>query len=288
VKTALCVESLELRDCPATGNVFNGVLTVQGTNSGETITVTRSGTTIIAAGQSFNAASVVRLVIGGAGGNDFIQDNSGLSAVIYGGEGNDTISGGRGHDKIYGGRGADLINGDRGSDMIYGGGGTDSINGGLGANAIFQGTPTATRGNTATEAEIIQLVNAQRLANGLAPLAASGLLNVAAALHSQDMAAIGSVYGPNVGMQHTLYGTTRPEVPDRLAAAGYDDWNTSYAWGENIAYGYQSAQSVMNGWMNSPGHRANILSANFTEIGVSVMVGTDGIPYYTQVFGKRT
>ena len=287
MKTALRVEPLELRDCPATANVFNGVLTVQGTNAGETIAVTRNGTMIGAAGQWFNAASIVRLVIGGAGGNDTIRDDSGLSAVIYGGEGNDTISGGRGHDKIYGGRGADLISGDRGNDMIYGGGGADSISGGLGTNAVFQGSPTATRGNTAIEAEIIRLVNVQRTANGLAPLTVSGLLNVAAALHSQDMAAIGSRYGPDVGMQHTLYGTTRPEVPDRLAAAGYDDWNFSYAWGENIAYGYASAQSVMNGWMNSPGHRANILSPNFAEIGVSKVVGADGIPYYTQVFGKR-
>jgi uncharacterized protein YkwD len=288
VKTSLCVEALEHRDCPATANLFNSVLTVQGTDAGETIVVTRSGALIGAAGQWFNAGLVTRVVIAGKGGNDLIQDGSDLSAVIYGGEGNDTISGGRGHDKIYGSRGTDFINGDRGSDMIFGGGGADSINGGLGTNTIFQGSPSATKGNSAIENEIIQLVNAQRAANGLPPLAANGQLNIAAALHSQDMAAIGNVYGPNVGMQHTLYGTTRPEVPDRLAASGYDDWNSSYAWGENIAYGYPTAQSVMNGWMNSAGHRANILSTNYTQIGVSVVVGSDGIPYYTQVFGKRT
>jgi len=53
--------------------------------------------------------------------------------------------------------------------------------------------------------------------------------------------------------------------------SGYDTWTRSYAYGENIAFGYSSAAEVVAAWMNSPGHRANILSPFFTEIGVSVL-----------------
>jgi uncharacterized protein YkwD len=284
----LRVESLELRDCPATANLFNGVLTVQGTSGADVIQVTQSGTQIVAAGQGFAASSIVRVVISGGAGADTLIDNSGRAAVIYGGDGNDIIRAAAGNDRLYGGRGADQLYGGTGNDTIYGGGGIDTIVGGTGTNTIVQGSPTATRGNTAIELRIIQLVNSYRATNGLPQLAVNGLLNVAADLHSGDMAAIGSRYGPNVGMQHTLYGTLRPEVTDRLAWAGYDNWTYSYAWGENIAYGYTSAAAVMTAWMNSPGHRANILNSSFTEIGVSVRVGTDGILYFTQNFGSRS
>ena len=53
--------------------------------------------------------------------------------------------------------------------------------------------------------------------------------------------------------------------------------------GENIAKGYRSAESVMNGWMNSSGHRANILNVNFGKIGVGY-VETNGTTYWTQMF----
>ncbi|HSQ58384.1 MAG TPA: CAP domain-containing protein [Gemmata sp.] len=284
---SISLEPLEPRECPTTANLFNGVLTVTGTSASEVIVVSRNGNMIGAAGQWFLAASIGRVVIEGEGGDDRIRDNSGLSAVIYGGDGNDTIRAGSGNDKIYGGRGNDVIDGGADNDVIYGGAGADTINGGTGANTIFQGIPQATRGNTAIELQIIQLVNSYRASNGLPALAVNARLNVAAQLHSVDMARIGSIYGPNIGMQHTLYGTTRPEVTDRLAAAGYDNWTTSYAWGENIAYGYTSAASVMTAWMNSPGHRANILNSTFTEIGVSVWAGTDGTLYFTQDFGHR-
>ena len=82
------------------------------------------------------------------------------------------------------------------------------------ADAFQSAKFTAVRANTDIEAQIIQLVNGYRVANGLAPLAVNGELNVAADLHSRDMAAIGGMYGPTVGMQHTLYGTTRPEVTE--------------------------------------------------------------------------
>ena len=54
--------------------------------------------------------------------------------------------------------------------------------------------------------------------------------------------------------------------------------------GENIAMGQPTAASVMNAWMNSPGHKANILSVNFTEIGVGVAKDASGTIYWTQQF----
>lgn len=56
--------------------------------------------------------------------------------------------------------------------------------------------------------------------------------------------------------------------------------------GENVAAGYPTAQSVMTGWMNSPGHRANILKREFNRLGVGVAYSTSGRSYYCQVFGQ--
>lgn len=71
----------------------------------------------------------------------------------------------------------------------------------------------------------------------------------------------------------------------RVAEAGY----SGRGWGENIAQGYGSAQAVVDGWMNSPGHRANILNCDFNELGVGYAEGSSrgNVPgiYWTQVFG---
>jgi uncharacterized protein YkwD len=105
--------------------------------------------------------------------------------------------------------------------------------------------------------QVLQLVNAQRSANGLAPLLRNEALDRAALRHSQDMAE-GSF------MSHA--GSDGSNPGQRIQAAGY----TSSTWGENIAIWYPSAQAVMDAWMNSPGHRANILNASFREIGIGV------------------
>lgn len=54
--------------------------------------------------------------------------------------------------------------------------------------------------------------------------------------------------------------------------------------GENIAKGYYSASSVVNGWMNSQGHRANILNPNFNKIGIGYATDKSGTTYWTQIF----
>ena len=82
-------------------------------------------------------------------------------------------------------------------------------------------------------------------------------------------------------MEHNLPGATYPTPADRLAAADYV-WRT---FGENIAFNYRSPEEVMRGWMGSSGHRANILSISFTEMGAAVARDAQGRPYWVQVFG---
>jgi len=282
----LDVEALEGRDCPAV-NFFNGVLTVTGTANADSLVVTQANGTIAAQGQSFNAATVNRVVITALGGNDVIRNNTTKPATLFGGTGNDTIHGGSGADRIFGGQGADSLYGYAAADVLFGGGGTDALNGGGGANTLVQGSQYAVRGNSAIELEIIRLVNVQRAAAGLPALAVNLRLNAAAGFHTTDMIRISDLYGPEVAHQHTLYGTSRPQVSDRFDAAGYDTWTTAFAYGENIAYGFSSAAAVMNAWMDSPGHRANILSATFREIGVAVGVDASGRLFFTQTFGYQ-
>jgi len=56
------------------------------------------------------------------------------------------------------------------------------------------------------------------------------------------------------------------------------------AWGENIASGQRTPEAVVTAWMNSEGHRANILSSNFSKIGVGYATNSNGTPYWTQIF----
>jgi uncharacterized protein YkwD len=284
----LGIEYLEARDCPAvTANLFNGVLTVLGDDANNVITISRSGPNFVAAGRAFPATAVARIVISAGGGDDTVTNATGKPAVIYGGTGNDILRGGAGNDIIYGGHGNDTIYGGAGDDRLYGGSGTNTITDTVGRNQIYHTRTTMTAIATALEAQIIQFINARRAAHGIAPLRVSGQLNAAADLHSKAMAEISNQYGPNSGHQHVLVGSTRPHPSDRLDAVGYDNWSTAFTWGENIAYGYTSAASVVDGWMNSPGHRANILNASFTETGVGVAVDSAGRLFFTQMFGHR-
>ena len=68
---------------------------------------------------------------------------------------------------------------------------------------------------------------------------------------------------------------------DRIARAG----GGFSRWGENVAAGYGSASSVIDAWMGSSGHRANILNPGFTHVGVAVAYSASGTPYWTMVLG---
>ncbi|MER6565507.1 sigma-70 family RNA polymerase sigma factor [Streptomyces sp. NPDC001093] len=126
---------------------------------------------------------------------------------------------------------------------------------------------------TDTVGQVVALVNKQRAGVGCGPLTEDPQLQKAAQGHSDDMAA-----------RH-FFDHTNPDGADpgqRITAAGYR-WST---YGENIAQGQQTAAAVMDSWMNSPGHRANILNCSFKDIGVGVHKGAGG-PWWTQDFGAR-
>lgn len=98
-------------------------------------------------------------------------------------------------------------------------------------------------------------------------------LETAASGHSQDMAQVNFFY-------HT--GSDGLSAGDRITNAGYS-WS---AWGENIAAGQTTVSKVMSSWMNSEGHCANIMNANFTEMGAASFTdtGSDYQIYWTQKF----
>lgn len=123
-----------------------------------------------------------------------------------------------------------------------------------------------------TVAEVVALTNAERARAGLAPLAADPPLARAAQAHCADMVAR-DFYA------HTCPDGSRPW--DRAARAG----SRQRAIGENIACGRRSPAEVVDGWMNSPGHRANILKADFTHIGVGFTGGGRAGTYWAQLFG---
>jgi uncharacterized protein YkwD len=137
------------------------------------------------------------------------------------------------------------------------------------AAPVAPSTPKPTATASGVTAEIVRLVNAERAKAGCQALTLNSALTKAAQAHSADMAA-------HQNMSHT--GSDGSSPGDRITRAGYV-WSS---YGENVAYGYATAEQVMEGWMSSPGHRANILNCGFKEIGVGLAQPND---YWTQDFG---
>jgi uncharacterized protein YkwD len=135
---------------------------------------------------------------------------------------------------------------------------------------------TTTRPTTTTAApapsgpaeQVVELVNDVRADVGCEPLTVDDKLGAAAQLHAEDMSA-------RDYMDHVNPEGMDPQ--DRAAAQGFTD-----PVGENVAMGYPDAQAVMDGWMNSPGHRANIENCDYATIGIGV--DSDGW-YWAQEFG---
>ena len=122
------------------------------------------------------------------------------------------------------------------------------------------------------EQGVLDRTNAERKAAGFGPLKASPKLFQAARAHSENMA-------NQSKLEHELDGK---RVADRVRALRY-----SYKMcGENIAWNSQNPEQVVKCWMDSPGHRANLLMKDYTEIGIGVAKNDKGEPYWTQVFGR--
>lgn len=305
------IHGTELRD-EARVAIVDNRLEVTLTTDGETIT------------NAFKASQVKKINFYGGDGDDRFINDSSKPSIAWGESGNDYLEGGPANDRLFGGEGDDILVGfggdDRlfgedGNDYLFGLAGMDRLEGGPGDDHLFGGLaadklidswgqnvldqhgdgPIADitdahssqklkdylggRGGDGTlsglEREIIDLVNVERESRGLAPLRINNKLVQAAQHHAGNMAA-------QRRMAHSLSGADLPDPEDRLDHYNYQWWT----WGENVAYGYAGAQTVMNAWMNSSGHRENILNGNFTEIGVGVRLSSNGVPYYCQVFGR--
>jgi uncharacterized protein YkwD len=278
----LNVEGMEERVCPATANLTNHILTVQGSGADDVIAVGVSGSYITAAGQSFAAGQVNRIVVVAEGGNDRVTISAGKPTRIFGGSGSDTIYGGSGADQIYGGLGNDTLYGRGGADVIFGGAGTDTLDGGPGSNTVNQGSPNRTdTANSTIEQEILRLTNLERTKAGLPALRLNAQLNYMANVQAANMAARSAAVGNSAAMSHTLYGTATPTLSSRADFAGY----RYSALAENIAYGTWAAAGVVQAWMNSAGHRANILNPELREIGIGAAANGAGVRFFCQAFG---
>jgi uncharacterized YkwD family protein/spore coat assembly protein SafA len=123
------------------------------------------------------------------------------------------------------------------------------------------------------EQQVVDSVNRYRVSAGLAPLSVNWELSRVARYKSQDM--INKGY---FGHTSPTYGSPFQMMEEfglRFSAAG-----------ENIAYGQRTPQEVMTAWMNSSGHRANIMSPIYTQIGVGAAKAANGTLYWTQEFIK--
>ncbi|MEQ1873046.1 MAG: CAP domain-containing protein [Ilumatobacteraceae bacterium] len=135
-------------------------------------------------------------------------------------------------------------------------------------SSATSGCPPPPSPYSAVSVECTALTNAHRAAAGVAPVTISVSLNAAAQGHSQYQAAA-------LTMTHTSANGSSPGT--RITNAGYI-WR---AWGENVAFGQWDCAAVIAAWMNSPGHRTNMLNPVYTNIGIGMAIGSNGAKYWT-------
>lgn len=125
------------------------------------------------------------------------------------------------------------------------------------------------------EAQVADLINAQRALAGLSQLGFDYRLNIVADQHSSDMAVNGC-------FQHDSCDGT--DTFDRILTV----YPSGGAMGEIIAAGYDDAASVVDAWMNSPGHRDQILGSDYQAFGIGLVEGGSFGTYWTVDFGSLT
>lgn len=134
--------------------------------------------------------------------------------------------------------------------------------------------PVVTQPDSGTEnadyvQQVVDLVNQERAKAGLSPVTADTTIQAAAQVRAKET--------------ETSFSHTRPDGSSFSTALTQQGVQFRGS-GENIAWGQRSPEEVMNGWMNSAGHRANILNANYTKIGVGYYQNASGTNYWTQLF----
>lgn len=130
-------------------------------------------------------------------------------------------------------------------------------------------TTTADKSTSAYAKQVVTLVNKERAKAGLSALTIDTKAEKAALVRAKEIQSSFSHTRPNGSMFATA-----------LKEAGVN-YNTA---GENIAWGQKTPQEVVTAWMNSPGHRANILNKNFKHIGVGNLQNSSGAQYWVQLF----
>jgi uncharacterized protein YkwD len=141
---------------------------------------------------------------------------------------------------------------------------------GVGAGASCNGVEgvPAQPDDTGVTAAVLCLLNGERRDRGLGPLKANRKLGKAADVQAEDM------------VKRLYFSHKNPEgrnSTDRIRAAGYMSGGGRWTVGENLAWGVgelASARGLVNAWMNSPPHRANILKPAYREIGIAIAMGT--------------
>ena len=133
-----------------------------------------------------------------------------------------------------------------------------------------QGSSSVSAGiqSSSAASEVVRLTNSARSQNGYAALVEDGALSEAAAVRAREIA--------------RSFSHTRPSGASFSSALSESGVSYLRA-GENIASGQKSASEVVNAWMNSPGHRANILNSSYSRIGTA-SVNIDGTLYWVQLF----
>lgn len=120
-------------------------------------------------------------------------------------------------------------------------------------------------------AEVVRLVNEERARSGLSPLTVDSSVAAAASTRAKEI--------------ETSFSHTRPDGSSFSTALTQSGVSYRGA-GENIAYGQRTPEEVMKGWMNSQGHRANIMNKDFTTIGVGYHQNSNGTGYWVQLFTR--
>lgn len=120
------------------------------------------------------------------------------------------------------------------------------------------------------ELEILELINSYRISENLSPLNNLSIIKSVAFTHTDYMVSVNQV-------SHDNFYKRKTSLVENVSATKVT---------ENVAYAYNSAQSVVNAWLDSPGHRANI-EGDFTDFEISAEMNSEGKWFFTNIFIKR-